>query len=334
MANEFTPLHVFTTRNRLFMLSIANPSQYYQIFLAQGVGLGVGSGLLYTPAIAVQAHHWKSRRAFAMGSITTGTAFGGIILPIVLNQLFQSIGFAWAVRASAFVVLFSLAASCLLMKSRQQPDMPSPSDAPREARVSFVALLTDVPYMIATLSYFLISWGLFFPFFYLQLYAVLHGIDTKLAFYTITIMNAASLPGRVLPSMLADRFGPLNIMIPMCFVSGILIFAMLGVQTVAATVVFAVLYGIFSGGFFSLLGACISAFSKDYSELGVRLGFVFFLSAFGPLAGTPIDGALLQGDAFTWWKSIVFSGCALLLGTSLLAVARYMLVARKGTRRL
>lgn len=59
-------------RARLFMLSIAHPDKYYQLFLSQGVGMGIGAGLVYVPAVAVQAHHWSTRRAVAMGIVVTG----------------------------------------------------------------------------------------------------------------------------------------------------------------------------------------------------------------------------------------------------------------------
>ena len=35
--------------------------------------------------------------------------------------------------------------------------------------------------------------GLFTPIFYIQLYSVNHGLDRTLAFYTVTILNGASV---------------------------------------------------------------------------------------------------------------------------------------------
>lgn len=64
--------------------------------------------------------------------------------------------------------------------------------------------------------------------FYIQLYAVLHGVSPNLAFYLvgrtynqsantdrtscqkIAVLNAASLFGRVLSGVLADRYSPFN----------------------------------------------------------------------------------------------------------------------------
>ena len=100
------------------MLSLAQLNQYYQIFLCQGVGMGIGAGLIYVPALAIQAHHFRQRRALAMGIVVTGAAIGGVVFPIMLNQLFdeRSVGFRWGVRASAFVVAAMLGVAILTMR--------------------------------------------------------------------------------------------------------------------------------------------------------------------------------------------------------------------------
>lgn len=54
------------------MLSLADTNHYYQLYLSQGLAQGIGGGLLYVPALAIQAHHWKERRALAMGIVITG----------------------------------------------------------------------------------------------------------------------------------------------------------------------------------------------------------------------------------------------------------------------
>ena len=54
------------------MLSLAHVDHYYQLLLTQGVLAGIGAGFLYLPALAVQAHHWRERRALAMGVAFTG----------------------------------------------------------------------------------------------------------------------------------------------------------------------------------------------------------------------------------------------------------------------
>ncbi|OBZ76523.1 hypothetical protein A0H81_03492 [Grifola frondosa] len=54
----------------LFMLSLADTTKYYQIILSQGIGFGLGAGLIYVPALTVQAHHWKKAGHWRWASST------------------------------------------------------------------------------------------------------------------------------------------------------------------------------------------------------------------------------------------------------------------------
>lgn len=139
------------------MLSLADPSKFYQIFLSQGIGVGIGMGCLFLPAISVQAQHWKKRRSLAMGVVITGSSFGGIVLPIMHNELFSgSAGFAWGVRAAAFMILGLLLLAKAIMTTRLPPKTGN-------IQADIRKVLQHVPFVIAVLGNFLGLLGLFFP---------------------------------------------------------------------------------------------------------------------------------------------------------------------------
>lgn len=106
----------------LMMVSLAQ--DYYNIFLSQGVALGIGLGTLFLPSVGVISHHFAKRRALATGIVVSGSSCGGVVFPVsfsyssicsiasssstlclcqmMLNKLFDgSAGFGWAVRATA-----------------------------------------------------------------------------------------------------------------------------------------------------------------------------------------------------------------------------------------
>ncbi|KZT09439.1 MFS general substrate transporter [Laetiporus sulphureus 93-53] len=292
----------------IFMLSLADTNRYYELVLSQGIGMGLGGGLLLVPALSVQAHHWRKRRAFAMGIALTGecTSVGGIIYPIMLNKLFySSVGYAWGVRASAFLTLGLLTIANFITKTR----LPSAKDRPKQ-HVSFKLLKElggDVPYMLAVGGAFLVLWGLFFPYFYLQVWGNSHGLSKTLDFYTLAILNAASIFGRTIPNLLADIFGIFNLGVPFAFISSALIFAMFGMKSNGAEIAFSILYGFWSGGYIALFPPMMAGFSRNMEEVGCVIGVAYFLCAFALLTGTPITGALL-GPSDHWAKPIVFSG--------------------------
>ncbi|CAE6532578.1 unnamed protein product [Rhizoctonia solani] len=289
----------------LFMLSLAKQEQYYQVFLPQAIGLGISLGFIFLPSISVISHHFSGRRSLAMGIAVSGASCGGIIFPIMLNKMFHRHGFAWGVRSTAFVVLGCLIVANLLMKTR----LPSKSKRLPTPLPDFKAIMTDSIYLAAIACAFLVMMGLFLPIFYIQLFAVVHGIDETLAFYSLAILNGASIFGRTIPNFIADKFGPFNLLIPCSAISGTLIFAMFDA---------------------SLISPMFISLANGFNEIGIRMGLAFAIIGFAALIGTPIAGALL-GPELTWWRPIVFSGIIVLAGCTMLTIARGLQARRKRT---
>ena len=55
---------------------------------------------------------------------------------------------------------------------------------------------------------FRLFYALFTPYFYIQMYASFRGVPPSISSYLLAILNAMNVPSRVLPGILADRFGP------------------------------------------------------------------------------------------------------------------------------
>lgn len=60
----------------LGMLLTGLCSQYWHLLLAQGVVVGVGSGFLFLPSIAILTQYFKKRLALATGIGSSGSAIG------------------------------------------------------------------------------------------------------------------------------------------------------------------------------------------------------------------------------------------------------------------
>jgi len=74
--------------------------------------------------------------------------------------------------------------------------------------------------------------------------------------------------------MVADVLGPINVIIPTVVAAGALLFGWLAISTWQGFVVFAMLYGFFSGTLVSLPPACVSDV-HEMSKIGVRMGMMF-----------------------------------------------------------
>lgn len=313
----------------LFMLSITHPQQYYQVFLAHGLGIGLASGVTYVPGLAVISHWFQKRRPVAIGLVTSGSAVGGFVHPIMLNQLFHGpLGFHNGVRVSAGLNAVLLIIALLLVRTRLPPNR-----APQNTLVSMKTFLRDPPYLFMVFGTVLVLAGLYYPFFFIQLNAIKNGVNATLAFYTVALLNGASVVGRIVPNLLVHRFGAFNVVVVCILSSAILVFCTLAVKDTAGTVVFSILFGFFSGSYAGMLAPMVGSLAETDKEIGARLGVCFTFTGLGGLIGTPIAGALLS-SRFIWWRPILFAGLCVLCGGLCFCVTRFQLTRRRGTQRV
>jgi len=67
-------------------------TQYWHIFLAQGVCVGVSLGLMWLPSLTLISHYFVRKRVLALTIASTGTSTGGMIFPAMVQHLTPRIG--------------------------------------------------------------------------------------------------------------------------------------------------------------------------------------------------------------------------------------------------
>ncbi|KXN90577.1 Riboflavin transporter MCH5 [Leucoagaricus sp. SymC.cos] len=316
----------------LFMLSLAQEGQYYQVFLSQGVGMGVGTGLLFTPSTAIVSVHFKRRRSLAYGAALTGISIGALLFPIVLktltsetSQLIPRFGFADTVRITGYITLGCLTAGIALIR-------PPPRVSRNQQTVADISsFFHDPPYLWFLFTAIVSLLSIYFPAIYLQLYAVDHNIGDSLAFYSIAILNGVGIVGRVGSTWLADKYGIWNVQTPVTLGTAATIWAILGVHSPATLVVVSCLYGIFSGAWLAVSVSGLVSLASSPSEVGVRVGIANAFMSLGLLASGPLQGALLSSQ-FHWIRPNVFSATLMSISTVFSIIIRTLISKRKNSQ--
>lgn len=177
----------------------------------------------------------------------------------------------------------------------------------------------------------------------------------------LTRISATSVPGRIIPPYLADIFGHFNIFTLCACGSGVTVLALWLPfnyhHSHAGLIVFALIFGFFSGALVSLFMPCVAKLGK-LATLGQRFGtfqiaisvrsviIALFLSVpnissfsiwvnaniRSCLTGLPIQGALLHQQHDNDYSGLqIFSGLSLLLGTVFLVLSTSGLAKQRGT---
>lgn len=299
----------------IFMTSLSKT--YWQLFLAQGLCQGLGCGLMFCPTMALIATYFDKNRAFAIGIAAAGSASGGLVFPAVVEQLLPRIGFPWTMRVLGFITLATQIPALLWLKQRLPPRKSGP--------ILELAAFKELPYLLFSMGMFLNFLGLYVAFFYLSSFARdIIGLSNSMAINLLLIMNGAGMFSRLIPNYLADHVGPLNLLIPFGFISGVVLLGWTGVHNIDGLYAFAVIYGLAAAGVQSLFPATLSSLTTDIKKTGVRMGMVMSIVGCSSLMGSPIAGALIDTGDGDYLYAQIFGGLAMCVGSLILVAARIL----------
>ncbi|KAF5344396.1 hypothetical protein D9756_011351 [Leucocoprinus leucothites] len=300
----------------LFMLSLIKHNQYYGAFLCQGVGVGLGGGMIYLPSLVIVSQYFDKKRAVAMPIVTAGASLGAVVSPIMLNSLLQRPNMTFAIVSSIYASLITaiLILACYLMKPRFAPPKSYANYSESLRRFS-----RDTAFVTVTIGLALFGLGVLFPLFFLQLAAIENGLSKEFAFYSLVILNGCGFFGRIACAFLTRRIGVDTLAMVSIVVCGGVVFAFMAIRSVLSVVFVGVVFGFFWGIFVATCSPLVAMLTDNMEEIGLRLGTAFAFAGLAELIGPPIMGALRSGNH--WWRPAVFSGTLLIAtGACILAV--------------
>lgn len=148
-------------------------------------------------------------------------------------------------------------------------------------------------------------------------------------------MNGIGLVARTVPNYVAERWtGPLNLLIPLIALTGVLLYAWVAVDSVTGLWVFAVMYGISSSGITGLYPVVLTRLTDTVNKQGVRSGMGFSIVGCAVLTGPPIAGALVQKLNGSYLGLQLFSGSTMMVAVVFAMWTRWSKVKWDLTARL
>lgn len=140
------------------VFATAFSTQYWQLFLAQGICSGLGHGFLFAPIVSILPTYFKKNRAVAVSLATCGASTGGMVFPIIAYFAMPRLGFRWTVIIMGCVVTFNAIMVFFFTRTRVVTRKP-------RSLFDFRAF-TELPYTLFAIGSFLVLWGIYFAYFY------------------------------------------------------------------------------------------------------------------------------------------------------------------------
>ncbi|PWN21526.1 MFS general substrate transporter [Microstroma glucosiphilum] len=336
LMDRFGPRPLFIYQAIVYPLSAMLTSlctEYYQILLAQGILQGLSLACSFSVPIACCMIWFKEKKGIAIGIVVSFSSLGGVVWPIIVKALLDNVGFGWTWRAIGFIVFGLLCFTAATVtsplpqhqtnlrlfkgKSTSPEKESAPGPAPPRQPFFYAEAFRHLPYDLFALAYFFVFLGLTYTLFFLPTWGGTKGLSSSLQVYSLSILNAASIFGRLLVPIAADKLGAFNLIIFCAGACMIIVFASMGVTGPAGVLVVGGFYGFTSGGVISLLASCTASVTPDLRRISSALGQLSACAAVAALLGSPICGWIIASPAgFTGAQG--FSGGSLGLGALLM----------------
>ncbi|WP_322027775.1 MFS transporter [Burkholderia sp. BCC1977] len=275
-----------------------------QVYVAYGLGVGLGVGCAYVPAVGAVQRWFVRRRGFASGLAVAGVGVGTLVMPPLASALITHVGWRGAYVTLAAIAVVVGAGMSLLIENDPRgrgllPDgeaarAPSGDGQPGAASsvpagATVREAVTSRPFASLYAACLVCSFGVFVPFVHLVPYALDHGVAPSTAVLLLGAIGVGSTAGRFFLGGLADRFGRRASLLAMFAGMAVALVAWAGAGSVATLAAFALVFGVFYGGWVAVLPAVV----MDYfggRNVSAIIGVLYTSVAFGTLIGPAAAG--------------------------------------------
>ncbi|KAF9887516.1 hypothetical protein FE257_010094 [Aspergillus nanangensis] len=258
----------------------------WQLYLSQGVAVGVGLGFTYIPSIPIVSQWFDKKRSLANGICSAGSGIGGLIFSFMADAVIRNVSLGWALRLTAIVSCSVLLIATVVIRDRNSVIQPT--------QRGFDAQLLRQPQVMLLLAWAFISiLGYMTLLFSLPDFARSIGLSRTQAATTNAVLNLGTAVGRPVIGIMSDRCGRIEVAGIVTLVCGLSCFAIwLPAESYGVLLLFSIISGGMLGVFWVTIGP-LCAEIADLKDLQSLLS-LSWLSTILPAAFSEVIGLKLR----------------------------------------
>lgn len=293
----------------------------WELFLFYGVIAGIGYSTHDVVTLSTIARWFVRRRGMMTGIAKVGTGTGQLLVPLAAAFLIGAFGWrnAALVMGTVSGVILVLAAQVMRRDPHglgQQPDGMGASGgsagrAVPDVDMTVAQAVVTPQFWILCAAQLSIMFCLLTVMIHIVPHAIDRGVEPAVAATLLSTVGAVSIAGRLTIGTLVDRLGGRRSMM-ICFV--VLLTSLALLQSSGATwmlFVFAAVYGLAHGGFFTVMSPTLAEFFGTASH-GVIFGIVLFSGTVGGAIGPLLAGSLFDTTRNYDTVFLILTGFAIL----------------------
>jgi MFS family permease len=293
------------------MVAASQAATLGQFQLLFGVIVGVAAGSFYAPMTATTTRWFTENRSLAVALVSAGLGLGSMTVAPLAAWIITTYDWRVAMLAIGDLAWLLLVPAALLVRNPPVPAVAAPAPGAVAAREFTVAEALRTPQFAAiALTHFACCAAHSGPIFHMVTNAIDHGVSAMAATTVLGAAGLASLSGRVICGLLADRLGAKRVLIVGLAIQAVAVSLYLVTRELAGFYALALMFGLAYGGVMPLYAIVV----REYFGariMGATFGAVAFASTLGMALGPWAGGWLYDSFGSYAWLFIGSFGIGL-----------------------
>jgi len=290
-----------------------------QFQLAFGLLVGLAAGSLYTPLIATTTRWFTQHRSLAVALVSAGVSVGSMVTAPLARWLISTWDWRFAMLVIGDLVWLFVIPSALLV--RNPPAAPAPvagaASAGNGRELTVAQALATPQFLAVALTHFACCAAHSGPIFHMVTNAIDRGVSAMAAATVLSAAAFASLGGKILCGLIADRVGAKRTLVAGLAVQALAVSLYLVTQDLGGFYALALLFGFSYGGVMPLYAIIVREYFGERT-MGSVFGAVALVSTLGMAVGPWAGGQLY--DSYGSYVWLFIGSCAIGLGAVAIAL--------------
>jgi MFS family permease len=272
-----------------------------QFQLLFGVLVGVAAGSFYAPLTATTTRWFTRHRSLAVALVSAGLSLGSTTVGPLARWLITS--YDW--RTAMLVIgdlawLLIIPAALLVREPAPSAGTAATAAAAEDPGFTVAQALTSPQFAAIALAFFACCAAHSGPIFHMITHAIDHGVSAMAATTVLSVAGLASLSGRIVCGLIADRIGAKRMLLIGLAMQAVAVSLYVFTSTLGSFYALALLFGFSYGGVMPLYAILI----REYFGariMGTTFGAVSAVSTLGMALGPWAGGWLYDTLGGYFW---------------------------------
>ena len=281
-----------------------------QFQLVFGIIVGLAAGSFYAPLIATTTRWFTEHRSLAVALVSCGVSVGSMIMVPVARWLISSYDWRFAMLVIGDAVWLLVIPAAMLVRNAPAPaatEAPATTAGADGRELTVGQALRTPQFAAIALTHLACCATHSGPIFHMITHAMDQGISAMAAATVLSTASFASLGGRVLCGLLADRIGAKPTLVAGLVLQAVAVFLYLFTRELSSFYALALVFGFSYGSVMPLYAILVREYFGA-KIMGTAFGAVAFASTLGMAVGPLFGGWLYDASGSYAWLFIGSAG--------------------------